>query len=66
MLYRPFLSGSNMLPVKTALLLSVLKNKYNNPLALYHFDARNFGAGSKSQLGARYVKISIDFREIHP
>lgn len=55
-----------MLPVKTALLLSVLKNKYNNPLALYHFDARNFGARSKSQLGARYMKISIDFREIHP
>lgn len=27
MLYMPFLSGSNTLPVKTVLLLNVLKNK---------------------------------------
>lgn len=66
MLYMPFLSGSNTLPVKTVLLLNVLKNKKKIEkikLVVYHFGTRNLGAGSKSQLGGKHKKTSNGIRE---
>lgn len=43
MLCRPFLSGSNTLPVKTVLLLNALLKNNNkiNQLIVYLFDRRN-------------------------